>query len=300
MAFRRNVPATGYARVVGSTLRRDRAEQRRAAEARRLREVGRRFGPEALLVVGVLSWWPAGFWGLKPWLQLPLHIGQGDIVLFGAIVGAASTSLFVRAPWPRFGVVLGFSVIGWLLSAPSRDSVPAERQTLVIVLAFAALVGIALGARGHRSLLSAATVLALVAGLSPATWPHGLPLAVAMALPFGVATWQKVAPTLVSIARILLIWLVFGLVAAAVSHGWRVVHFGSAAGTRLHQLGLVVQAAWTFAKSQWWSLSQQSLSHQVGWFWVAAVFAVLVVATRIVTSGARRPVPADSPSRPGS
>jgi hypothetical protein len=273
---------------------------RRAAEASRLGAITRRFGPEALLLLGVLSWWPAGFWGLQTWLQLPLHIGQGDVLFFGAIAGAASVSLFVRAPWPRFGVVLGFSVIGWLLSAPSRDSVPAERQTLVILLAAAALLGILLGARGHRSLLAAATVLALVAGLSPATWPHGLPLAVALALPFGVASWQKVAPTLVSIARILVIWLVFGLLAAAVSHAWRVVHFGSGAGTRQHQLGLVIQEAWTFAKSQWWSLSQQSLSHQVGWFWVAAVLAVLVVATRVVTSGARRPAPAGSPSRPGS
>ncbi|HEV7146741.1 MAG TPA: hypothetical protein VGN48_07050 [Pedococcus sp.] len=285
---------------MGSTLRRDRAELRRAAEANRLRSLARRFGPEALLLVGVLSWWPAGFWGIQPWLQLPLHVAQGDILLFGAIAAAAAVSLFVRAPWPRFGVVLGFSVIGWLLSAPSKDSVPAERQTLVIVLAVAALVGILFGARGHRSLLSAATVLALVAGLSPATWPHGLPLAVALALPFGVASWQRVAPTLLAIARILLTWLVFGLLAAAVSHGWRVVHFGSAAGTRVHQLGLVTTTAWAFAKSQWWTLSQQSLSHQVGWFWVAAIFAVLVVAARVVTSGARRPGPADSTSRPGS
>jgi hypothetical protein len=251
-------------------------------------------------LLGVLSWWPAGFWGIEPWLQLPLHVTQGDLLLFGAIAGAAAVSLFVRAPWPRFGVVLGFSVMGWLLSAPSKDSVPAERQTLVILLAVAALLGILLGARGHRSLLAAATVLALVAGLSPATWPHGLPLAVALALPFGVASWQKVAPTLVSIARILVIWLVFGLLAAAVSHAWRVVHFGSGAGTRQHQLGQLIQPSWAFAKSQWWSLSQQSLSHQVGWFWVAAVLALLVVATRVITSGGRRPTPADSPSRPGS
>lgn len=283
-----------------NTLRRERSEAAAPTRAADLRRVARRFWPETALLLGVVLWWPVGFWGLESWLRLPLHALQGDVLILGATAAAAAVALLVRAPWPRLGIVVVFSGLGWLLSAPSRDTVPAERQSLAIMLAVAALVGIALGTRGHRSLLGTAGVLAIVAGLSPATWPHGLPLAVALALPFAVATWARVAPTVLSVARILVTWLVFALLAASLRHGWAALRPYLHVGFKSDDLSLVLQASWHYLSSQWWAFSQHAIGQQVGWFWGAAVVAVLIVAARVLTSGSRRRSPAGSSSRPGS
>lgn len=283
-----------------NTLRRERTEATAPTRAADLRRVARRFWPETALLLGVVLWWPVGFWGLEPWLRLPLHALRGDVLTLGATAAAAAVALLVRAPWPRLGIVVVFSGLGWVLSAPSRDTFPDERETLGIMLAVAALVGLALGARGQRSLMGTAGVLAVVAGLSPATWPHGAALAVALALPFAVATWARVAPTLVAVARILITWLVFALLAASLRHGWTVLHPHLQAGSVRAELSLVLQASWHYLSTQWWAFSQHALGQQTGWFWVAAVLALLVVAARVLTSGWRRRSPADSSSRPRS
>ena len=244
--------------------------------------------PEVSVLLGVLLWWPAGFWGLEPWLHLPLRALDGDVVLLGATASAAAVSLLVRSPWPRFAIVVAFSGIGWLLSASRSDTYPDEREVLAVLLALAGFVGIVLGARGHKGPVGAATVIAVVVGLSPATWPHGLPLAVALALPFAVASWQHVAPTMVTVARILVTWLVFALLARSLSHGWEVLHPGMQAGSEHADVRVVAGGAWDFLRTQWWTSSQEQLSHTVGWFWVAAVLALLIAATRGVTSGVRR------------
>ncbi len=179
-------------------------------------------------------WWPVGFWGLTPWLHLPLDALEGDVLLLGATAAAASVSLaraLALAPlrrscsssagsggcsrpppstrYPRRARGAGGPARRWRPSSASC-SAPA----------------------GTRARSRAATVLAVVAGLSPATWPHGLPLAVALALPFAVATWQRVAPTLLSVARILLTWLVFALLARSLSYGWDVLAPGMQAGSQ--------------------------------------------------------------------
>jgi hypothetical protein len=248
----------------------------------RFRLVGRRVWPEVALLLGAVLWWPVGFWGVTSWLHLPLAALDGDVLLLGATTTAASVSLLVRSPWPRFGIVLVSSILGWLLSAPSADSYPDEREVLLILLATAAFAGIVLGARGHKGPLGAATVLAVVAGLSPATWPHGLPVAVALALPFAVASWQKVAPTLLSVARILVTWLVFALLARSLSYGWDVLHPGLQAGSKRAELRLVADASWEFARTQWWNHTEALLRSTAGWFWVALVLAVLVAAARVL------------------
>jgi hypothetical protein len=250
-----------------------------------VRDRARRSWPQVAIPLGALLWWPAGFLGLEPWLHLPLRALQGDVLLLGATAAAASVSLLVRSPWPRFLVVLVLSAIGWLLSAPHADTYPDERQSLAILLAAAAFVGIVLGARGHKGPLGAATVLALVTGLSPATWPHGIPLAVALALPFAVATPQRVAPTLLSVARVLVTWLVSALAAAALSRGWEVLHPGMAVGSRRGEAGLVAGAAWDYVRSQWWQHPEDLLHDQVQWFWVAAALAVVIVTVRALTGG---------------
>ena len=252
------------------------------------------------MLLAALLWWPVGFGGLTSWLHLPLHALDGDLVLLGATAAAASVSLLVRSPWPRFAIVLVFSVLGWLLSAPASDTYPDERQSLALGLAVAAFLGIVLGARGSKGPLGAATVLAVVAGLSPATWPHGLPLALALALPFAVATWQRVAPTLLSVARILLTWLAFALLAASLRVGWDVLHPSMGAGSRRAELRLVVDAAWDFLRTQWWNHSEDLLRTTSGWLLVALVLAMLVAAARALLGGLRRrTAPARSTPTPG-
>lgn len=252
------------------------------------------------MLLAAALWWPVGFWGLDSWLHLPLRALDGDLVLLGATAAAASVSLLVRSPWPRFAVVVVFSLIGWVLSAPEADAFPDEREALVILLVGAALAGIVLGARGSKGALGAATVLAVVAGLSPATWPHGLPLAVALALPFVVASWQRVAPTVLSVVRILLTWLVFALGARALSEGWNVLHPRLQAGSKRAELRLVAEASWDYVRRHWWDYPSQLVAHTAGWLLVAAILALLVAATRAVTSGVRRRSRGDSSSRPGS
>lgn len=251
--------------------------------AERVRRAARRAWPSAAVLLGALLWWPVGFLGLEPWLHLPVRPLDGDVLFLGGTAAAASVSLLVRSPWPRFLLVLVLSGIGWLTSAPHADTYPDERQSLAIIVALAACAGIVLGARGHKGPLGAATVLALVAGLSPATWPPGIPLAVALALPFAVATWQRVAPTLLSVARILLTWLVSALGAAALSRGWDVLHPRMNVGSRRGEARLVLDAALDFARTQWWQHSERLVGDHVQWFWVAAALAVVIVTVRALT-----------------
>ena len=240
------------------------------------------------MLLAALLWWPVGFWGVESWFHLPLEALDGDVLLLGATAAAASVSLLVRSAWPRFVIVLVLSGLGWLLSAPAVDSYPDEREVLALLLAVAAFAGIVLGVRGHKGPLGAATVLAVVAGLSPATWPHGLLLAVALALPFAVATVQRVAPTLLSVARILLTWLVFALLARSVGYGWDVLHPGLQAGSKREEIRLVAEASWDFLRTQWWNYSESLVRSTSGWLLFALVLAVLIAATRALLGGLRR------------
>ena len=292
----RRTAASGYPRGVDRTSSAGTGTVRSEVDARptpasRARALARRAWTPVAVLLGALLWWPVGFLGVEPWLHLPVRPLDGDVLFLGATAAAASVSLLVRLPWPRLVVVLAFSGLGWLLSAPARDEYPDERQSLAIILALAALAGIVLGARGHKGPLGASTVLALVAGLSPASWPHGIPLALALALPFAVATWQRVAPTLLSVARVLLTWLVFALAAAALSHGWDVLHPRMDVGSRRGEARLVVESAWSFVRTQWWHHCETLLGQQVLWFWVAGALALVVVTARALTGGWSRPAP---------
>ena len=240
-----------------------------------------------------MLWWPAGFLGQQSWLHLPLVVFDGDVLFLGATAAAASVSLLVRSPWPRFAIIVAFSALGWLLDGPTTDAYPNERVVLAVLLGGGALLGVVLGARGARGALAAATVLAVVAGLSPTTWPRGLALALALALPFAVATWQRVAPTVLSLVRLVLTWLVFALGARALAYGWDLVRPGSGGVPVGQQARTVADASWDFARTQWWSHSEALLTSSTRWFVIAAVLALAILVLRAGRSGLRRSTPTD-------
>jgi hypothetical protein len=249
--------------------------------------VARRVWPEVALLLAALLWWPVGFWGVTSWLHLPLSVFEGDLLFLGATSAAASVSLLVRSPWPRFAIVLVFSALGWLLDAPAGDQYPHERAVLAAILGTAAFVGILLGARDSKGPLAAATVVVVVAGLSPATWPEEAAVAVALALPFAVATWQRVAPTVVSIARLLVSWLVFALLARALQYGWELVRPGAGGRELGDQARLVADQSWDFVRTQWWTYSEIVLRSLVHWLWLTVAVAAVLIVVRVVAARRR-------------
>ena len=117
---------------------RDRPDRRGAGLVRRV-------GVPLTVVAGALLWWPVGFLGQV--------VFDGDVVFLGATAAAASVSLVVRSPWPRFAIIVVSSALGWVLDGPTTEAYPYERAVLAILL----------GARGTKGPLAAATVLAVVA-----------------------------------------------------------------------------------------------------------------------------------------
>jgi hypothetical protein len=138
------------------------------------------------------------------------------------------------------------------------------------------------GRHAQRGPVACAAVLVVVAALTQATWPTGAALAVALALPFTVATWQRVAPTLWSVAGLLGLWLASSMAALALRSGWDVLHPEMGAGSKRAELRLVLEASWDFLRTQWRDTAAGLLGSHTGWFWVAAVMAALVVAARVV------------------
>jgi hypothetical protein len=242
------------------------------------------------LLLAALLWWPVGFAGVTSWLHLPLSVFDGDVLFLGATAAAASVSLLVRSPWPRFAIVVVFSGLGWLVDAPAADEYPYERAVLAGLLAAAAFIGIALGARGSKGPVAGATVVVVVAGLSPASWPTQAAVAVALALPFAGATWQRVAPTILSVVRLALTWLLFALLARALEYGWDVLRPGTGGGLTVgEQARRVAEPAWDFARTQWWTYSQTQLRELLPWLWITAVVAGVLVAGRVATARVAAP-----------
>jgi hypothetical protein len=119
-----------------------------------------------------------------------------------------------------------------------------------------------------------------VAALSQATWPRGLVLAVALALPFLAATRDRVAPTLLSVARVLLTWLVVSVLVLALRHGWDVLGPSLPGGSAAVALRQVAEASWDFLRTQWQSASSAVLQDNITWFWVALALALVLVTAR--------------------
>lgn len=232
--------------------------------------------------VAALLWWPAGFWGLDDWPGAPLRALDGDVVALSATAAAVVVAALVRDPWPRLAVVAGCSALAWWTSAPAVDTAPDERQVLLLLLLASGVLGVLVGRHAQRGPVACAAVLVVVAALTQATWPTGAALAVALALPFAVATWQRVAPTLWSVAGLLGLWLASSMAALALRSGWDVLHPGMSAGSKRAELRLVLETSWDFLRTEWRDTAAGLLGSYVGWFWVAAALAALVVAARVV------------------
>jgi hypothetical protein len=263
----------------------------------------RRGRPVAGALLAVLLWWPAGFWGIGQWPHLPMRAADGDRLLLGALVAAATVALVARSAGIRLLVVLAYSAVAWLLDAPSRDTYLDERQVLAALLAIGAVTGLVIGARGHRGPRSVAVVLAVMAGLSPATWPHGPLLAVALALPFAAVTLKRVVTGLKGALWVLATWLVTSLLARALSYGWAVLRPGAHGDSLRDELTRVLSASGDFLRDQWWRYTEALLQDTLVWLVVGAVLGAVLLAGRSLlaaTSGARRRSPVDSTPPPGS
>lgn len=238
--------------------------------------------PVIAAVAATLLWWPVGFLGLARWLHLPLRALDGDVVLLSATASAATVAVLVRTPWPRLAIVLGLSLLGWVLSAPVTDTAPDEREVLVIILVTAGLLGLAAGSRATGGPVRLAGVLALVAGLSQAQWPQGLLLAVALALPFWAASPHRVVPTLARVLGVLCVWLAASVLALSLRAGWDILHPGMNTGSKRGTLTLVVEACWDHLQAHWWTSAEALLRQQSPWLWVALAVAIALVAVRVL------------------
>jgi hypothetical protein len=102
-----------------------------------------------------------------------------------------------------------------------------------------------------------------------------------------VATWQRVAPTILSLVRLVVTWLGFALLARALSYGWDVVRPGSGGLPVREQARRVAEPAWDFVRTQWWTASEIVLRGLVHWLWLTAVLAAVLIAARVVAARRR-------------
>ena len=227
-------------------------------------------------LLALLLWWPAGFSGLDDWFFLPLRARDGDLVLLGATAAAAAIAALVRSAGLRFLLVAAMSGIGWFLGAPSVDGVPGERMVLAVLLTAGGLLGLMLGARGSRGAAPLAVVLALVAGLTPATWPDGPVLAVALALPFVVAAPRQLGAALGRSVGVLVAWLAAEVVSSALGAGWDALQ----GGLDPHRLGdglaTVGRGAWGFVEAKGTDTVTGLLGDNTPWLVVGLVAALVL------------------------
>ena len=233
-------------------------------------------------LLALLVWWPAGFSGLDNWFFLPLRARDGDLVLLGATAAAAAVAALVRSAGLRFLVVAAMSGLGWFLGAPSVDGVPGERMVLAVLLTVGGLLGLMLGTRGSRGAAPVAVVLALVAGLTPATWPDGPVLAVALALPFAAAPPRQLGAALGRSVGVLAAWLAAEVVSSALGAGWDALQ----GGLDPHRLGdglaTVGRGAWGFVEAEGGDAVTGLLGDNTPWLVVGLVAALVLGSVQAV------------------
>ena len=231
-------------------------------------------------------WWPAGFTGLDDWFYLPLRARDGDLVLVGSMAATATVAALVRSVWLRLLVVVAMGGLGWLLSAPESEAVAGERMVVAVLLASGILLGLALGARGSRGLVPLAVVAALVAGVSPATWPDGPLVAVALLLPFVGAPLRQMAGAAGLALGVMVTWLVAQLASGSLRAGWDALQGGLQRDRVGEGLVTVGTAAADHVVAEgldttWWLLADNTL------WWVTAAAAVLALVGIAATRAAR-------------
>lgn len=254
-------------------------------------ETGRRWATRVWLpvsvVLAVLAWWPVGFAGTADWWRLPLRLVDADAVALGALSAAAVVCALTRPAWARFLIVAGLSGLGWALTGPTTPR-EHELELLVGALVVGGLVGMAVGSRFHRGVLAAATALAVIAALTPLGWLRGPLLAVALALPFVLASKDRVAPTVLGVVRVLLVWLVTSVLALAARYGWDTVRPGTGLRDPAAVLTQVRSASWDLLRTSWRTAAEQQLRGATEWLWLALALAIVIVAARVLRSVRRR------------
>lgn len=245
--------------------------------------VARRVWPFAAMALALVLWWPTGFHGRADWMHLPLVQGAGGVapvsageLFLGVLVASAVVSALVSSPWPRFVIAAGLTAVAWTLTDGDLVFAAGERVVLAALAAVGMLLGLAIGARGLRGAVSVAAFLALVAGLSPATWSRGPLLAVAVALPFWVATADRVAPTILAVARVVVTWLVAVVVSVGLYAGFGALRVGALADPAT-AAPVVGRAFVDHVREQGLETVRTAPQIYTGWIWVAVALAVAFV-----------------------
>lgn len=256
------------------------------ATPRDWRAMARRAWPFAAMALAAILWWPVAFSGRADWMHLPFSVNPdgsgyrtGEAVFLGALVGAAVVSALVSAAWPKFGIAAGLTALAWVLSDSDVSFVAGERPVLAALAGLGMLLGLGIGARAPRGPVAIATFLALVIGLSPATWGRGLLLAVAVALPFWAATADRVAPTVLAVVRVLVTWLAASVVAVSLQQGFSKVPVGGLAEPA-EAARTVGQGFVDVVRNRGLEIVEAAARAYTGWIWLAVVLAIALVVAR--------------------
>ncbi|MFC7487212.1 hypothetical protein ACOCJ7_00255 [Knoellia sp. CPCC 206453] len=242
----------------------------------------KRMWPFAGMVLAAILWWPVAFSGTGEWMTLPVSAKEGSFLFLGTLVGAAVVSALVTAPWPRFGIAFGLTALGWVMTGVG-PGLPGERTALAALAGLGLLLGLWVGARAHGGPVAVATFLAMVAGLSPATWGRGPLLAVAVALPFWIASKDRVAPTILALVRVVVTWLGAVLIAIGLRAGWFKLSPGVLGDDPLEAAKVVGSEFVKYLRENWSDIVEASARAYTGWIWLAVVLAIaFVVAAALV------------------
>ncbi|WP_404386959.1 hypothetical protein LL946_10015 [Knoellia locipacati] len=243
----------------------------------------RRVWPFAAMALALALWWPAGFHGRADWMHLALVQAVGGVapvsggeLFLGALVASAVVSALVSSPWPKFGIAAGLTAIAWTLTDGDVTFADGERVVLAALAAVGMLLGLAVGARATRGAVSVAAFLALVSGLSPATWSRGLLLAVAVALPFWVATADRVAPTILGVVRVVVTWLAAVVLSISLWTGFGALQVGALADPAA-AAPVVGRTFVDHVREQGLQIVRTAPQIYTGWIWVAVALAIAFV-----------------------
>lgn len=267
-----------------ATMRADVTVDAGATETTRdWRALGRKAWPFAAMVLAALLWWPAGFGQRADWMHLPLMQTTGGVapvvggeLFLGALVAAAVVSALVSSAWPKFGIAAGLTAIAWALSDGDVTFAAGERPVLAALLGLGMLVGLGVGARAPRGPVAVAIFLALISGLSPATYSRGLILAVAVALPFWAATADRVAPTLIALVRVVVTWLGAVVGSMGLWTGFSKLEVGGLADPA-KAAPIVGRGFVDYLQDHGVEVIKAAPKVYTSWFWVAVVLAIAFV-----------------------
>ncbi|CAN7205577.1 hypothetical protein [Knoellia sp. LjRoot47] len=205
----------------------------------------RQVWPFVATALAVALWWPAGFAGRASWMHLSLMQTDSGIVplsggelLLGSFVAAALVAALVSTPGLRLAIAVALTAAAWMLTETDVVFARGERGVLAGLVGLGMLLGLVVGSQAMRGMLPAATLFAVLAGLTPATWPRGLLLAVALALPFWVATSERAAETAIALARVVAVWLVSVVFSMSLWAGFASLEVGALADPKAAALDI--------------------------------------------------------------